>query len=68
MGTQAFDKLTEKVKTKAFNADWERGIKRKFNGGREEWPVDIPGYKPKRPLFGHRPSNTITLAPLVIQL
>jgi hypothetical protein len=62
IGSSAYDKISEKVKAKAFNSDWEHGIKRAYDGGSQDWPIDVPGYKPKKPLFGRRSNSTIILS------
>lgn len=59
---QTYDRLDPEVKAKVFENDWEYAAKRIYNGkaGRQ-FSVDIPGYKPKKSLFGKRASSTITL-------
>jgi hypothetical protein len=62
VGRMEYDKLPGEAKKKAFDNDWEHGIKRAYNGSAQQWPVDIAGYKPKREgLFGKKPSSTIIL-------
>jgi hypothetical protein len=69
VGRTDYDKLPEKVKAKAFDSDWEHSIKRSYRGGTDAWPVDIPGYKPKKPgMFGRRSTSTIMLEPWVFYL
>ena len=65
VGSSVYDKLDTEIRAKVFENDWEFSGKRKYNGISKppnEFQVDIPGYKPKKPgLFGKRPSSTITL-------
>ena len=62
VGATVYDSLDSEVKAKVFENDWEFSAKRIYNGGtRREFSVDIPGYKPKRPLFSKRGSSTIIL-------
>ncbi|CAG8977831.1 hypothetical protein HYALB_00008997 [Hymenoscyphus albidus] len=62
VGSSTYDKLSEEVKARVFENDWEFSGKKKYNGQDTEFHVDIPGYKPKRPgFFGKKPSSTIIL-------
>lgn len=62
VGSSTYDKLSNEVKAKVFEKEWEWGPKRNYIGsnGPQEFSVDIPGYKPKKPgLFGKRPTSII---------
>ena len=62
VGKVEYDKLSASAKAKAFDNDWEYGIKKVYTGSNQTWPVDIVGFKPKRDgLFGKKPSSTIIL-------
>jgi len=63
MGTRDYDKIRPEIKAKFLNEDWEHGIKRNYKGSStREWPVYIPGYKPKHSLMA-RKTNVMMLAP-----
>lgn len=68
IGGATYDKIDERSKAKTFDNDWEHGIKRAFTGDSREFPVDLPGLKPKKQLQNiFRPSapTTIMLSPYV---
>lgn len=63
VGSSTYEKIDPMVKESLFS-NWKFGPKRNFDriGGRE-FHIDIPGYKPKKRLFGKKPSSTVVLSP-----
>ncbi|KAF4634498.1 hypothetical protein G7Y89_g3596 [Cudoniella acicularis] len=62
--SNVYDRIDAVAKAKVFENDWEYNGKKLYNGPGKppnEFKVDIPGYKPKRPMFGKRPTSTIVL-------